>query len=104
MTRLSRRRFLGACAALGALPAAIAAREARAQGTASAPAREIRLEAGPARIAVVGTPYPDSDLWSYNGAFPGPVLRARQGEILRVRLVNRLPQETTIHWHGVRVP
>ena len=104
MTRLSRRRFLGACAALGALPAAIAAREARAQGTASAPAREIRLEAGPARIAVVGTPYPDSDLWSYNGAFPGPVLRARQGEILRVRLVNRLPQETTIHWHGIRLP
>jgi FtsP/CotA-like multicopper oxidase with cupredoxin domain len=97
--RVSRRGFLGACAALAALP------QARAQqSVAGAPAREIRLEAGPARIAVVGAPHPDTGLWAYNGAFPGPVLRARQGEQLRVRLVNRLPQETTIHWHGIRLP
>jgi FtsP/CotA-like multicopper oxidase with cupredoxin domain len=102
--RGSRRRFLGACAALGALPAALAGCAARAQAPGAAQAREIRLEAAPARIGVVGKPYPDTDLWAYNGAFPGPVLRARQGERLRVRLVNRLPQETTIHWHGIRLP
>ena len=84
MNRVSRRRFLGACGALAALP------QARAQqAPAGASAREIRLEAGPARIAVVGAPHPDTDLWAYNGAFPGPVLRARQGETLRARLVNR---------------
>jgi FtsP/CotA-like multicopper oxidase with cupredoxin domain len=94
---LSRRRFLGACAALAAAPRALA------QGSA-APAREFRLEAGPARLNIVGKAYPDTDLWAYNGAFPGPVLRARQGERLRVRLANRLPQETTIHWHGIRLP
>ena len=44
------------------------------------------------------------DVWSYNGQVPGPVLRARLGETVRVELVNRLPQPTTIHWHGVRVP
>jgi FtsP/CotA-like multicopper oxidase with cupredoxin domain len=41
---------------------------------------------------------------SYGGGFPGPVLRVRQGESLRVRLVNRLDAPTTIHWHGVRLP
>jgi FtsP/CotA-like multicopper oxidase with cupredoxin domain len=102
---VSRRRFLGACAALGALPTAIAATGARAQAPgASGALREIRLEAGAERIAVVGKPYPDTDLWTYNGAFPGPVLRAKQGDTFRVHLINRLPQETTIHWHGIRLP
>lgn len=44
------------------------------------------------------------DLWGYNDSIPGPSLRARQGETLRVRVANRLAEETTIHWHGVRVP
>lgn len=43
-------------------------------------------------------------VWAYNGQVPGPTLRIRLGETLRVHFTNRLPQETTIHWHGVRVP
>jgi len=43
-------------------------------------------------------------VWAYNGQVPGPELRIRLGETLRVRFTNRLPQPTTIHWHGVRVP
>jgi FtsP/CotA-like multicopper oxidase with cupredoxin domain len=43
-------------------------------------------------------------VWSYNGQVPGPVLRVRLGESVRVELANDLPQPTTIHWHGVRVP
>ena len=43
-------------------------------------------------------------VWAYNGSVPGPTLRVRLGETLRVTFTNRLPQETTIHWHGVRVP
>jgi FtsP/CotA-like multicopper oxidase with cupredoxin domain len=35
---------------------------------------------------------------------PGPEIRARQGERLRVAVENRLAEETTVHWHGVRVP
>jgi FtsP/CotA-like multicopper oxidase with cupredoxin domain len=35
---------------------------------------------------------------------PGPELRIRLGETLRVRFTNHLPEATTIHWHGVRVP
>lgn len=44
------------------------------------------------------------DVWAYNERVPGPVLRVRLGEELEVRLRNDLPQPTTIHWHGVRVP
>ena len=43
-------------------------------------------------------------VWAYNGQVPGPTLRVRLGETLRVVFTNRLPQPTTIHWHGVRVP
>ena len=43
-------------------------------------------------------------VWSYNGQVPGPVLRVRLGQEVVVKLKNELPQPTTIHWHGVRVP
>lgn len=39
--------------------------------------------------------------WLYNGQFPGPEIRAREGERLRIRVKNLLPEGTTIHWHGV---
>ena len=43
-------------------------------------------------------------VWAYNGSVPGPTLRIRLGETLRVRFTNQLPQDTTIHWHGQRLP
>lgn len=43
-------------------------------------------------------------VWAYNGQVPGPILRVRLGEEVVVHLTNDLPQPTTIHWHGVRVP
>ncbi len=39
--------------------------------------------------------------WTFNGALPGPELRLRAGQVMRVRLRNRLPAATTIHWHGI---
>lgn len=44
------------------------------------------------------------NVWAYNDQVPGPVLRVRLGEEIEVRLHNELPQPTSIHWHGVRVP
>ena len=41
---------------------------------------------------------------SYNGEVPGPTIRAREGERLRIILKNSLAEPTTIHWHGVDVP
>jgi multicopper oxidase len=42
--------------------------------------------------------------WTYNGQVPGPPIRVKEGETLRVILENHLPEETTIHWHGLPVP
>lgn len=42
--------------------------------------------------------------WTYNGHLPGPTIRAKQGETASIQLQNGLPQETTIHWHGLIVP
>ena len=42
--------------------------------------------------------------WTYDGQVPGPELRVREGDVVRVTLRNQLPQPTTIHWHGVPVP
>jgi FtsP/CotA-like multicopper oxidase with cupredoxin domain len=40
----------------------------------------------------------------FDGAVPGPVIRVRRGDEVKVRLVNGLDEPTTLHWHGVRVP
>jgi len=63
------------------------------------------LEAAAGRQQLAPVQYPQTDVWAFNGVTPGPTLRLRQGERLRVVLANRLPQQgTTIHWHGVRLP
>jgi FtsP/CotA-like multicopper oxidase with cupredoxin domain len=40
---------------------------------------------------------------AYDGAVPGPLLRVRRGEEVKVRLVNELAESTAIHWHGLRI-
>jgi FtsP/CotA-like multicopper oxidase with cupredoxin domain len=42
--------------------------------------------------------------YGFNGMVPGPTIEATQGDTLVVRLINRLPEPTSIHWHGLRVP
>jgi FtsP/CotA-like multicopper oxidase with cupredoxin domain len=64
--------------------------------------REFELVAAPASVPLIDGR--TMEFWAYNGRVPGPTLRVKLGETLRVRLTNRLPQPTTIHWHGVRVP
>ena len=72
--------------------------------SATTPMREFALAPAPKRVPLVGGPYPDTDVWSYNASIPGPEIRVRQDERLRILVDNQLPQETTIHWHGIRVP
>jgi FtsP/CotA-like multicopper oxidase with cupredoxin domain len=95
---LSRRTFV---AASGAAAAVSVLRPWRAQ--AGSPS-EYRLVAKPGHAHLVGGSYPQTAVWSYNGAVPGPEIRVRQGEHLRIAVENRLAEETTVHWHGVRVP
>src|SRR5215203_2123723 len=42
-------------------------------------------------------------MWTYDGLVPGPLIRARVGNRVVVHFKNGLPQETTIHWHGLRI-
>jgi len=64
--------------------------------------RSFDLVAAEAELPVAGQEH--LRVWAYNGQVPGPTLRVRLGDTVRVNFTNRLPQETTIHWHGVRVP
>ncbi len=41
--------------------------------------------------------------WAYNGQMPGPEIRVREGDLVRITLHNELPVGTTIHWHGVNL-
>jgi FtsP/CotA-like multicopper oxidase with cupredoxin domain len=43
-------------------------------------------------------------VWAYNGQVPGPVIRARVGDRVRIVVTNHLPEPTTIHWHGINLP
>lgn len=101
-----RRRFLAGAAGavlLGGGRGAVAS--AKAEPGAAAPRlREFRLTAREASASIVGDDHPDTRVWAYDGMVPGPELRVRQGDRMRVVVENRLREETTVHWHGVRVP
>jgi len=66
--------------------------------------KEYRLTPKPATVNLTGKGHSDTDVWAYNGAVPGPELRVRQGEPVRLVVSNNLGEETTVHWHGVRLP
>ncbi|MBI4042069.1 MAG: multicopper oxidase domain-containing protein, partial [Deltaproteobacteria bacterium] len=42
--------------------------------------------------------------WGYNGSTPGPVIEAFEGERVRIEVINRLPEPTSVHWHGLELP
>ena len=42
--------------------------------------------------------------WGFNENFPGPVLKAKKGDTMIIKVKNNLQQPTTIHWHGIRLP
>ncbi|MEL7471095.1 MAG: multicopper oxidase family protein [Pseudomonadota bacterium] len=88
----TRRDFLIGSTAATFAPSAIAARHNQAD-----------LIAAPADVQLVSGDHGHTKLWTYNGLAPGPMIRAKRGDRISQRLVNNLPQETTIHWHGIRI-
>lgn len=87
---LSRRAFLGSAASVAALPAL------------ASPRRSLTVAASRHQLAPAD--YPDTALWTFNGRFPGEALRFTQGDRLDIRVQNDLPQATSVHWHGLRLP
>ncbi len=63
----------------------------------------IALKASPAKAQLLAQGEKATDVWAYGRTVPGPLLRVRQGERLKVRFINALPMASTIHWHGIRI-
>lgn len=61
---------------------------------------DLSLQTGETDIVPDGT----TKTWGINGSFLAPTLRARRGEVVAPLLHNTLPEETTIHWHGMHLP
>ena len=98
-TALSRRRLLaglGASVTLTALPPLGLAQTGTGDGF-----RVLRAKAG--TVPLRGPHERPTPIWGYDGISPGPLLRVKQGEELKIRLVNELKQPTVIHWHGLRI-
>ncbi len=91
--KISRRQFVGVLAA----PLILV-------GPAEARPQSFRLRAAPGKAPLVAPKGPPTQAWLYNGMSPGPVIRARQGDTLRVEVENALEEQTTVHWHGLRIP
>ena len=91
--KITRRHFLANClSGAGLMLAPGAVWPANASRVLEAAPGRTQLEAGL-----------DVPVWAYNQRVPGPEIRLRQGDVLDVRLKNRLQQATSIHWHGLRI-
>ena len=58
-------------------------------------AKKVRWEVEPGRMV---------EAWVYNDQLPGPQIRVREGDRVRINLKNELPESTAIHFHGLEVP
>jgi FtsP/CotA-like multicopper oxidase with cupredoxin domain len=103
---------LAALAATGGVVAASRAGQAPPVGPGSAAveaAEQARLATSGSTVTARLTAQPATlDLgartvqtWAYDGQLPGPLLRATAGDLLRVTVDNRLPTESSVHWHGI---
>ncbi len=102
---VTRRRFIGLAAAAGAA-LAIPRRSfgASPTGPAGRGGRVSEYHLSP-RVADVDLgPLGRRSLWTYDGRYPGPEIRVREGERVRVVVENALREPTSVHWHGLPVP
>lgn len=63
---------------------------------------EVNIEAKLAKVEL--EPGKVVEAWTYNGSIPGPTIRANVGDRLIIHFTNNLPEATTIHSHGIRLP
>jgi manganese oxidase len=66
------------------------------------PVKVFRLRAEPLKRKIA--PFKTIDAWGYNGSCPGPTIQITQGDRVRIIFENRLPESTSMHWHGLEVP
>ena len=98
---ISRRRFLQSGLGSG-LAISLCDLSARAEPAPPSDGFMI-LEARPATLRLLPEPATETPVFAYNGAIPGPLLRYKKGEEVKIRLVNGLTQPTSLTWPGVRI-
>jgi FtsP/CotA-like multicopper oxidase with cupredoxin domain len=88
----------------GGLAAALWRLGAPARAGAPDPAAEgiLNFEAAPARLQLAPSPAGPAEAYAYAGAIPGPLVRLKQGEELKLRLSNKLAEPTTLSFPGLR--
>lgn len=105
---VSRRRFVqglavgGGLATLGAFPIPAFASASREAGKASdlhGPTIDLVIDEQPVNFTGKTRP-----AMTINGSIPGPTLHWRQGEVVTIRVTNRLGVSTSLHWHGILLP
>ncbi len=87
--------------ATAALAGGLTARPRVAATSADRRVVEVALEARSTTLAIGGE---EVSLLTYNGLHPGPLIRAAEGDLLRVTLANALDEPTNLHFHGLHVP
>lgn len=63
---------------------------------------EVNITAAPARMEM--HPGVMTDAFAYNGHIPGPTLELQEGDKVIIHFTNKLPEATTVHWHGLHIP
>ncbi len=61
------------------------------------------LTAAESSIRLAAAPFPETKLWSFNGVSPGPAIRVKQNQPVRIAVRNTLAENTGVHWHGLRI-
>ena len=97
---ISRRKFIASALSSGILTALAARYPTLAFGKTPF---SLKLKASPGRVRIVPEPYNETDTWCYNDSVPGPEIRVSQGDRVKIEFINELAQETTVHWHGIRL-
>ena len=107
-TFVTRRRLLGGVAIVlggtavdGLLPAWAQHAHDMAPGAGELSGNDISLTIGRIELPVDGRP---GHAVAINGTVPGPLIRLREGQTVRISVTNTLDEETSIHWHGLLVP
>jgi FtsP/CotA-like multicopper oxidase with cupredoxin domain len=73
-------------------------------GTLIGNTRAFELTASQFTQQIANFPIKTAQVWGYNGSTPGPTLIAYEGETVRITITNKLPEPTTIHFHGMHEP
>jgi len=89
---MNRRHFLASSSAMAILPLPTLADQLRLHLKAEVVTRQI-LPAGEGATSMLG----------FNGSMPGPELRVRRGQRVRIDVENGLEEGTAVHWHGIRL-